>query len=111
MRGMIDRSDRAAKDRRREDRLLVDLDARVLPGGAPCRILDMSAGGARVRMHTALLAPTCVLVEWRSGRAYEAQVMWRENGEAGLKFSRSCDLRGIVPAPFVAAKALWSMRG
>jgi hypothetical protein len=105
---MTDRFDWSAKDRRREIRQKVDLDARVLPGGASCRIIDLSPTGARIRMHTALLPQTCVIVEWRSGRAHQARVMWRANGEAGLEFSRSCDLRGIVPAPFAAARTLWA---
>lgn len=112
MRDMTDRIDLRTKDRRREVRLPVDMDARILPGGAACRIVDSSPGGARVRMRQAVILPsTCVLIEWNSGRAHEGQVVWRQGAEAGLKLIRSCDLRGIVPAAFVAAKSAWAGGG
>jgi hypothetical protein len=110
-RPMSDEAWRSPKDRRREVRVSADIDARLLPGGLVCRITDRSAGGARVRLVQPGVLPTaCVLVEWPTGRAHEAQVMWRQGSEAGLRFTRSCDLRGMVPAIFVDAKRLWSAR-
>lgn len=99
-----------ARDRRREQRVPVDVEARALPGGYPCRILDLSPSGARIRMPAGLLPATFVLVEWSTGRAHQAQVRWREGPELGVRFLRSCDLRGMVPRTFVDAKAMWMRR-
>jgi hypothetical protein len=95
------------KDRRRDTRAPVDIDARVLPGGYLCRIVNLSDGGAMLRIPAGVLPPVFVLVEWPTGRAHEVQVRWREGPEVGVQFRRSCDLRGMVPSAFVAAKSLW----
>lgn len=111
MRGMTDRIDWSAKDRRREAREAVDIEARILPGGLPCRVSDLSGSGARLRLgQIAVLPAACILIEWSTGRAHQAEVVWRQGHEAGVKLLRSCDLRGMVPAPFVAAKALWGAK-
>ncbi len=98
-------------DRRREPRIPVELDARVYPGALPCIVCDRSASGARLRFaHSVVLPQVIIVVFWRSGQAHESQVMWRHGSEAGLRFLRGADLKGMVPAAFAPAKAAWTGR-
>ena len=100
-----------SEDRRREPRSLVDLPARVYPGAVACTVCDRSASGARLRFaHSVVLPQTIIVVLWQSGQAHEAQVVWREGAEAGLKFLRAADLKGMVPAAFAGVKAAWNSR-
>jgi hypothetical protein len=101
---------RGTRDRRRETRVPVEIDARVLPGGYACRIVNLSDGGAMLRVPAGVLPPIFILVEWPTGRAHEVQVRWREGPEVGVQFRRTCDLKGIVPSAFVPAKTLWMAR-
>ncbi len=101
-------------DLRTTPRTTVSREAKILSGwGRPvdATITDLSTAGARVRSGSALPAGgALVLVDMTAGVAYLADVVWRKAGEAGLKFSRSGNLRGLVPAEFSAARQLWLSR-
>lgn len=68
-------------------------------GGANCQVRDISETGARITVsHAATLPDRLHLIIVREQIAYEAQVVWRSNEEAGLVFSKVIDLRA-APAP------------
>ncbi|MCC7016011.1 MAG: PilZ domain-containing protein [Rhodospirillales bacterium] len=79
-------------DNRRHDRQRVSLagilKAEGPPGTAfPCRIEDLSVGGARVALQAASAhVPTHVFLEIEKFGAYEAEVVWTKLPVLGLKF-------------------------
>ena len=84
-------------------------DGRVFrPDGlnASVLIVDLSDGGARLRQRGAEGLPDLfVLADPHTCLAHQAQVMWRRDGELGVRLLRSQSLRGVVPSAFAAAKA------
>lgn len=105
---------------------LQSLDRRVAPRAAVMRdgqafrpdgftasvlILDLSDGGARLRPRGAERLPDLfVLADPKTFLAHQAQVMWRRDGEMGVRLLRSHSLRGMVPGAFLAAKAFCESR-
>ncbi len=60
---------------------------------AACTIRNLTPRGASVRLESALpLPPTVTLIETRTGRAHECNVVWRRGGFLGLAFTRTRDL-------------------
>lgn len=101
----------SVRNKRRFPRVAVSVPARLLQPGAgpfPCTIVDISSGGARVRLGRGDgLAPETVLIDLVDGLAFEARVAWRNGAEAGLTFTRRHELKGFVPAHLLAAKTVW----
>ena len=96
------------QDRRGEARVGVNLPAVALPSHSRCLVKDLSAGGCRLQLpQPSRLPDTVVVVLLQTGIAHQGSVRWRDPDQVGIKFERSADLRGIVPAVFVEAKALW----
>jgi hypothetical protein len=63
-----------------------------------CRIRDLSEGGARVVIAAGLIIPThVVLIDTRSGVAYESEVVWMKAPEFGLRFLATHSIRGVLP--------------
>lgn len=99
----------AAKlDLRRQPRERVSRRAKAVCGGRvqDCMIKDIAASGAGLYSRDAL-PDAFVLVDLEQGMAYEARLVWRRDTEAGVSLSRSQNLRGLVPAQYLAAKQIW----
>ena len=105
---------------------LQSLERRALPRAAVMRegrafrpdglnasvlIIDLSDGGARLRPRGAERLPDLfVLADPATFLAHQAQVVWRRDGEMGLRLLRSQNLRGVVPGALLAAKAFCEAR-
>lgn len=78
-----------------------------------CLIVDLSAGGLRVRMDRQTSLPRAVmLIDVVAGTVCEAEVAWSRGLEAGLKCgARTTSLGGLVPARFTAAREAWLRAG
>ncbi len=102
-----------APDRRAAPRERVARRSKLMFGGhaEDCRITDISGSGARISSLRALPSKGAVVivVDLATGFAHEGQVAWAKDGEAGIAFSQSRDLRGLIPASLQAAKALWTL--
>ena len=109
-----DRSPRPAAaeqvERRRRGRQRAILSGfLVLDDGrsSPCRIVDISDSGARVKLPTVmLLPPTLWLINASDWLAYEAALAWRSETEAGLRFLSKRNLKEPVTARDKALHAL-----
>lgn len=95
-------------DRRALPRLPTALRGKIFPGSADCIIKDYNERGARIQAPEGLPDDErLILVVWSTGLAFEGQIRWRSGGEVGLRFSRSSDFRGRVPALFWEARQEW----
>ena len=95
-------------ERRALPRLATTLRGKLFPGGVDCVIKDYNERGAKVQVEGDLPADErMILVVWSTGHAFEGQVRWRSREDVGLRFSRSCDFRGRVPAMFWDAREEW----
>lgn len=95
-------------ERRALPRLPTALRGRIFPGGADCIIKDYNERGARIQAPDGLPdAERLILVVWSTGLAFEGHIRWRSGEEVGLRFSRSSDFRGRVPALFWEAREEW----
>ncbi len=85
----------------------------VAPGlELPCRIVDASPSGLRVRLDRKLALPPLVqLIDLAQGVAIEAEVAWSKGHEAGLKRRGQASLRGLVPSRLAAARAAFLRAG
>lgn len=102
----------AAADRRSHPREPVSRTARLFQGrfAWDCRIVDASAGGARLTGVGAVPSSAPVLlVDLASGVAYEAAVIWTKAGDLGVQFRATWDLRAPVPMWLRGAKGCWEM--
>jgi hypothetical protein len=100
-----------ARDRRTVERIPTSLRGKVFPGALDCVIADFTKHGARLRFdETAPIENAFVMVVWSSGFAFEAETRWRHNGEIGVRFVGSRDLRRPAPAHLAEIQALWRRR-
>jgi hypothetical protein len=85
----------------------------VAPGlELPCRIIDASPSGLRVRLDRALALPAEVqLIDLAQGTVVEAEVAWSKGHEAGLKRRSQASLRGLVPSRLAGARAAFLRAG
>lgn len=85
----------------------------VAPGlELPCRIVDASASGLRIRLdRTLALRGTVQLIDVGQGVAIEADVAWSKGAEAGLKRRGQASLRGLVPSRLAPARAAFLRAG
>lgn len=75
--------------RRQSPRAPVSLDARVGRGGldrALCRVVDLSTGGARIEMFSALRKDSMIWLTLPHVGHWAARVVWSNDFEAGLEF-------------------------
>ena len=102
-------------DRRSAPRLAANTRGVLVAPGLEmiCLIMDLSAGGLRVRLDRSLSLPRAVqLVDVVAGTVCEAQVAWSKGLEAGLKcHARVHALSGLVPARFTSARDAWLRAG
>jgi len=79
-----------------------------------CIIRDISDTGARIDLPLDQIVPKqFVLIDMRTGNAYEVEVKWRKRSQFGLTFLRSFTLDGPLSADRRYLKHLWvsSFRG
>lgn len=97
------------QDRRERPRSSTSLTARIFPGNVECTIMDISSRGMGLRLELPTPLPDLfVLVEWQTGEAHEAEVVWAQGPEVGIRIFRSGDLRGRVPVGFTEARDRWA---
>ena len=112
---MTDAASTPLTDRRRVERMRTLIETTLTYGEAavpaPCRILDISAGGAMIEIEESLvlLRPLALLLAL-DGVAMEARVAWRAGDRAGLAFTRRHDLRADVPASIARLQSIWMAR-
>jgi hypothetical protein len=83
-------------DLRKHARRTVSIAARLFWRGErgstlPCKIVDFSEGGGRIRAHFPVpLPPLVFLVKDEGEVIYECETVWQQDGTAGLMFVSSC---------------------
>ena len=98
-----------AERRRRGRRRAILSGFLVLDDGrsSPCRIVDISDTGARVKLPTVMpLPPKLWLINASEWLAYEAALAWRSETDAGLRFLSKRNLKEPVTARDKALHAL-----
>ena len=101
-------------DRRLEQRRPANTRGVVVAPGLEigCAIVDVSAGGMKLRLDRNLALPrTIVVVDVAAGLACEADTAWSKGLEAGLKCRAQASLHGLVPARLAAARDAWLRAG
>jgi hypothetical protein len=102
----------APQDQRALPRLTIQLPAKVFPGALDCRIIDLSAHGARLQFDG--LAPQMdedfVLLELESGRAHEGVAAWTRGSEIGFRMEVSHHVHEGAPPHLEEAARFWLAR-
>jgi len=85
---------RGGPDRRMSPRVRASVDTVMRSTGvatrSPCRIIDISAGGARLRLYE-ILAPETSIQLALPGGMVDAWIVWADGREAGCRFERPVD--------------------
>ena len=102
----------SSADQRAAARRRVLLAGKLVYGDAdltiPCGIRDLSESGARVRVSGPVALPQkLILVEQRTGQAFECEIAWRRLPEVGLKFLAVHDLTSGDPNERKMLKRIW----
>ncbi len=58
---------------------------------SPCRIIDISVGGARLRLYTDIAPETQVRIVLPGRGAVDAHIIWANGREAGCRFDTPLD--------------------
>ncbi len=86
---------REDKSRRAVPRLAAAFDTqfRAAAGAArsPCRIIDISSGGARLRLYQQLAPETSIRLSLPGKGLVDAHIIWADGREAGCRFDRPLD--------------------
>ena len=94
----------AQLNRRRTPRAPVSLDAQLGQGGLGrtlCKVVDLSAGGARIQTYSALQGGTCIWLTRPGIGPRAADVIWADDFRAGCQFREPLtpdQLRPLVDA-------------
>jgi hypothetical protein len=64
---------------------------------SPCRITDISADGARLRLYVDLAPETGIQLSLPGGKQVDAHIVWANGSEAGCRFDTPLD-EGAVKA-------------
>ena len=84
------------RDQRRHAREKVSIEAHLFlrgekPTAIPCRVVDLSEGGARVKVAVRYGLPSQVFLVKDEGEIiYECETIWQKNQKAGLMFLDLC---------------------
>jgi len=84
------------RDQRRHVRIKVSIEAHLFvrgetPAVIPCRVLDLSEGGARIKTAVPYALPSEVfLVKDEAEIIYECETIWQKKRLAGLMFLDLC---------------------
>jgi hypothetical protein len=90
------RAEPAVRNRRRHVREKVSIEAHLFIRGEthiaiPCKVADLSQGGARIKMAVPYDLPSHVfLVKYEGEIIYECETIWQKNQKAGLMFLDLC---------------------
>lgn len=77
-----------------------------------CVIVDLSAGGMKLRLDRGTALPAeVVVIDVAEGIAYSATVAWQKGQEAGLRQTGASPLRGLTPARLTLARDAWLRAG
>ena len=68
-----------------------DLRSGITATRSPCRIIDISTGGARLRLYQDLAAETSIQVSLPGKGLVDAHIIWANGREAGCRFDRPLD--------------------
>lgn len=85
---------RGGKSRREAPRSLTAFDTSLRSAGAsrsPCRIIDISSGGARLRLYQDLAPETSIQIVLPVKGPVDAHIVWANGHEAGCRFDRPLD--------------------
>ena len=102
------------QDRRFEPRSPANARGIVVAPGLemPCRIVDVSDAGLKVRLERQMALPKMVqIVDVALGVAIEAELAWAKGHEAGFKRRGQSSLSGLTPSRLAAARAAWMRAG
>ena len=78
----------------------------------PCRIIDQSDAGLKLKLNRATTLPRqVVVIDLARALAIEADVAWQKGLEAGVKQRGQTSLRGLVPSRLAAARDLFRRLG
>jgi len=58
---------------------------------SPCRIIDISSGGARLRLYQQLAPETSIRLSLPGKGLVDAHIIWADGREAGCRFDRPLD--------------------
>lgn len=76
-----------------------------------CTIRDLSKGGARITLPTGQSVPKNVyLIHLRDRLVYDADIVWRKDGEAGLSFASVLQLAELADGKLAYLQRLWLER-
>ena len=101
-------------ERRAHPRVAANFRARAFYGTnnglwADCHIVDVSQGGARLKIAQIYPLPgRFMLLQLDGGIVYEARLRWRRGDLSGVAFDGRHDLRGPVDEEFRALRAIWA---
>ena len=68
------------------------------PGGAtrsPCRIIDISISGARLRLYEEFAPDTSIRIALPGKGLVDAHIVWADGREAGCRFDRPLDAASV----------------
>ncbi len=68
-----------------------NMRARTGASRSPCRIIDISASGARLRLYDDLPPETSIQIALPSKGLVDAHIVWANGHEAGCRFDRPLD--------------------
>lgn len=101
-------------DRRLEARRPVNARGVISAPGLEmaCIIVDLSAGGMKLRLDRGAALPRAVtVIDVAEGVAYPADVAWQKGQEAGLRQTGATSLRGLTPQRLTGAREAWLRAG
>ena len=62
----------------------------------PCRVLNISSGGAKIETRAALQVGDAVRIEFRSNLLFGGTIRWQKGTHAGIAFDQPVDLDAIL---------------
>ena len=88
-----------APDRRDEERhLSVRLTAKIIAAGRelPCRVHNISSGGANIETLAKLTTEDRLRIEFRSNLSLAGKVRWQNGAFAGIEFTEPADVDAVL---------------
>ena len=86
---------RDGKCRRATPRAPTSIDTAIRSAGvarrSPCRIIDISSGGARLRLYEILAPGTSIQIALPGRGLVDASIVWADGREAGCRFEPPID--------------------
>ena len=99
---------RGGRSRREAPRSLTAFDTSLRSGGgasrSPCRIIDISSSGARLRRYQDLDPETSIQLVLPVKGPVDAHVVWANGHEAGCRFDRPLDEATVAKLQITATE-------